>query len=216
MKPFWWLMMMRLPRPRTPLPLYMTLPSAAAATGSPSEPPMSMPLVLLLNACRMGPLAGPPQLMRLASEARGGVGTVAGASAGGVVAAGGSGWSSGTGLGSAGAAGVAGVVGVADGVLAPAALPDSFSTWPTDNWLASLMLFQRLISSISRLCARAIWYSVSPGLTTYVPPGCTDAGGWFERSTTGARFLLNEHPASSARLNIPASRAVRGRRAART
>src|SRR5690606_40533005 len=98
-----------------------------------------------------------------ASDARGGVGTAAGASAGGVAVAGGSGWSSGTGLGSAGTAGGTGVAG---GVLAPAAPPDNFSTCPTDNWLASLMLFQRLISSIPRLCARAIWYSVSDRKST--------------------------------------------------
>src|SRR3546814_4273212 len=81
-------MMIRLPRPRTPLPLYMTLPSAAAVTGSPRAPPMSMPLVVLLKVCRTGPLDGQPQLISAASEARGGVGAagVAGASTGGVAA----------------------------------------------------------------------------------------------------------------------------------
>src|SRR5690606_12417863 len=102
------------------LPLYMTLPSAAAETGSPSEPPISMPLVVLLKVWVTGPLDGQPQLIRLASEARGGVGTGAGFSAGAVAGGGVSGSPSGTGLGSA--------TGVGDGVAAGApAVPDSLS-----------------------------------------------------------------------------------------
>ncbi|MNL36396.1 hypothetical protein D3C87_1584720 [compost metagenome] len=38
-------------------------------------------------------------------------------------------------------------------VLAP---PDILSTWPTEIWLGSLRLFQRLTLSISTLLARAI------------------------------------------------------------
>src|SRR5690606_39168193 len=63
-------MMIRLPRPRTPLPLYMTLPSAAATTGAPSEPPISIPLDAVVNVCVTGPLAGQPQLIKFASAAR--------------------------------------------------------------------------------------------------------------------------------------------------
>src|SRR5690606_11153955 len=76
-------MMIRLPKPRTPLPLYMTLPSAAATTGAPSEPEMSMPLVAVVKVCVTGPLAGQPHEIRLASSARLGMTTVL---AGGVVA----------------------------------------------------------------------------------------------------------------------------------
>src|SRR5690606_10357907 len=126
MNPFWWLMMIRLPRPRTPLPLYMTLPSAAAATGSPEAPPMSTPLVLLLNVCRIGPLEGQPQLIRLASEARGGVGTGGGVSTGGVAGGVSAGGSRGTGLES-----VEGTGGWVTGGGLAVALPDSLSTCPT-------------------------------------------------------------------------------------
>src|SRR5690606_11082921 len=65
---------MRLPKPRTPLPAYMTLPAAAATTGSPTLPSISMPLVLALKPWIILPLAGQSHDMRLASEARLGVG----------------------------------------------------------------------------------------------------------------------------------------------
>ncbi|KAG0737138.1 hypothetical protein G6F24_018067 [Rhizopus arrhizus] len=74
--------MIRLPRPRTPLPLYLTRPSAAAVIGSPSAPEMSMPLLLALKVCTIAPLAGHAQLMTLASAARGEGLTSTGAGAG--------------------------------------------------------------------------------------------------------------------------------------
>src|SRR5690606_10496926 len=70
MKPLEWPNSTRLPRPRTPLPAYITLPSAAATTGSPGAPSMSIPFVLALKPWMTLPLAGQPQLIRLASDAR--------------------------------------------------------------------------------------------------------------------------------------------------
>src|SRR5690606_27794426 len=95
MKPFECPRSTRLPRPRTPLLAYITLPSAAAITGSPGVPSMSMPLVLLLKPWIILPDAGHPQLTRFASAARaavaggGGVAGVTGAGGGGVAATGG-------------------------------------------------------------------------------------------------------------------------------
>src|SRR6185312_12466880 len=70
MKPLVWPSRIRLPRPRTPLPAYMTLPSAAASTGEPVAPSMSMPLVLLLKPWMILPVAGHAQETRAASLAR--------------------------------------------------------------------------------------------------------------------------------------------------
>ncbi|MDT4844487.1 hypothetical protein FQZ97_784490 [compost metagenome] len=110
-----------------------------------------MPLLLELKPCTIWPFAGQAQLMTPASAARvaGLVSTGAGAgvavvSGGGVVV---SGWSSGRGCGLAPPTGA---------VCAPPALPDIFSTWPTEIWLGSLRLFQRLTFSTSTLLARAI------------------------------------------------------------
>src|SRR5690606_15020283 len=93
MKPFECPKSTRLPKPRTPLPAYITLPSAAAITGSPGAPSISMPFVLLLKPWMIWPDAGHPQLTRLASPARaavaggGGVAGVTGVAGVGVVAA---------------------------------------------------------------------------------------------------------------------------------
>src|SRR5690606_843259 len=59
------------PKPRTPLPAYMILPSAAATTGSPTLPSISIPLVEALKPWMILPLAGQPQAIRAASLARG-------------------------------------------------------------------------------------------------------------------------------------------------
>jgi hypothetical protein len=113
-----------------------------------------MPLLLLLKPCTIWPLAGQAQLMTPASAARGaglvstGAGGAVGVASGaGVVAAGVSGWSSGRGCGRAPEIGAV--------CAPPVALPDMRSTCPTEIWLGSLMLFQRLMFSMSTLLARA-------------------------------------------------------------
>src|SRR5690606_28598489 len=70
MKPLLWPSRIRLPRPRTPLPAYMTLPSAAAVTGAPTAPSMSMPLVVVVKPWMTLPLLGQAQAIRPASLAR--------------------------------------------------------------------------------------------------------------------------------------------------
>src|SRR3546814_363982 len=70
MKPLLCPSKIRLPNPRTPLPAYMTLPEAAACTGSPVAPAMSMPLVLELKPWIILPVAGHDQLISAASLAR--------------------------------------------------------------------------------------------------------------------------------------------------
>src|SRR5690606_29464759 len=82
MKPLLCPSRIRLPRPRTPLPAYMTLPSLAATTGEPMAPSMLMTLLVLLKAWMFLPLAGQPQYTRLASLA--GADDVSGAAAGSV------------------------------------------------------------------------------------------------------------------------------------
>src|SRR5690606_27914932 len=90
------------------------------------------------------PLAGQPQEMRPASDARVGVGGAVGST--GL-----------TGMGVAVAGGVSG---------ADPALPDRRRVWPTRSWLGSVMLFRRARVGTSMPWRCAIWYSVSPGLTT--------------------------------------------------
>src|SRR5690606_27452650 len=113
----------RLPRPRTPLPAYITVPSAAATTGAPGVPSVSIPLVLLLKPWMILPFAGQPQLIRLASLAR-----AAGAAGGGV-----------TGV----AAGVGdGAVATAGGCEGMGVPPSRRNTCPMRSWVGSLILFR--------------------------------------------------------------------------
>src|SRR5690606_7197975 len=148
MKPSLWPSRIRLPRPRTPLPAYMTLPSAAAWTGSPSAPSMSMPLVFALNPWMILPPDGQLHWIRAASLARGalaGTDGVTGVTGAGVDA------------GGAGGVSVPGAwvgAGVGDGPVATFALPPSLSTCPILNWLGSEMLLSltSVLTSTPVLC----------------------------------------------------------------
>src|SRR5690606_258330 len=129
MKPLLWPRRIRLPRPRTPLPAYMTLPSAAATTGAPTAPSMSMPLVVALKPWMILPLLGQPQeitpasLARAAEVSTGAEPAEAAPSllAGGVVLT-----------------GDVEAVEPPDGIGVP---PSRRRTWPMASWVGSLMLF---------------------------------------------------------------------------
>src|SRR5690606_9133100 len=131
MKPLLWPSRIRLPRPRTPLPAYMTLPSAAAVTGAPTAPSMSMPLVVELKHWMILPPPGQPQEISPASLARDAeveTGAAASPAAGPALPP------------------LAGEVltGEVVAVAPPAGmgvLPSRRRTWPMDNWVGSVMLF---------------------------------------------------------------------------
>src|SRR3546814_20355561 len=99
MNPLPCLISIKLPRPRTPLPAYMTSPSAAASTGSPDFPAISMPFVLELKLWMILPSAGHAQAITPASLALGG----------GAVATGPTGLGTGTGAVVTGACGAGGL-----------------------------------------------------------------------------------------------------------